>query len=353
MKILVIELWGIGDFVLASGALCVLKSNFPNSKITLLAKKHAKDILTNNKSVDEFVTFDFPWTKFKGKYCFWRWDWIGLFRLIRRLRLEKFDLAIDARGDVRNNILSFLIEAKKRVGYNWTGGGFFLTDVVKADKSKLHRVDAWGYLLEYLGLNNIDVKPVISISQEEEKWAEDFLRRRGVNKDKLLVGIHPGAGIKTRCWSLERFVGIAGYLRQKNIQVIFFVEPEGYGENVVLPKGCPRIKVDLGNYTAIAKNLDFLICNDGGAMHMATAAGTPVVAIFGPMKPEWFGPCGKDNIVIIRKNVPCRPCFDYCKYKEAYCLTDIAEGQVIEQVEKMLDKIKNKKNAAIRKKHSS
>jgi ADP-heptose:LPS heptosyltransferase len=194
-----------------------------------------------------------------------------------------------------------------------------------------------------LGIKNVDLKPAINLLQEEEKWVEDFLRSEGINKDKLLVGIHPGARIKTRCWPLERFVKIAGYLRQKDIQVAFFIEPGGYGENVNLPEGCLMVKADLREYMAIAQKLDFLICNDGGAMHMATAVGTPVIAIFGPTKKEWFGPYGDNNIVVMQEGIFCRPCFDYCKYKESYCLTGITEKQVIEKVDKMLDIIKGKK----------
>jgi ADP-heptose:LPS heptosyltransferase len=339
MSILIIELWGIGDVVLASGVLRVLKNNFPDSKIALLAKKHAKDILANNKTVDEFIIFDFPWTKFRGKYYFWKWDWIGLFKLIRLLRAERFDLILDARGDVRNNLLAFLIGAKRRVGYNWTGGGFFLTDVVKANRNKLHRVDAWATLLRYLGLKDSDLKPIVNLLPEEKEWADVFLESNGIDRNKPLVGIHPGARIKTRCWPLERFVKIAGYLRQKDIQTAFFIEPGGYGENVSLPEGCLKVKVDLRKYMAVVKKLDFLVCNDGGAMHIATAVGTPVVAIFGPTEQEWFGPYGDNNVVVIREGISCRPCSDRCRYKESYCLTSIAVNEVIGGVEKMFNKI--------------
>jgi ADP-heptose:LPS heptosyltransferase len=346
-KILVIELWGIGDVVLATGVLRALRKNYPSAKINILAKEHAKTILSSSNIVDKFIIYDFPWTKFRGKYCFWKWDWIGLFRLIKRLRSEKFDLVLDARGDVRNNLLVFFTGAKRRVGYNWTGGGFLLTDVVKVEKNKLHRIDAWGYLLRYLGLSSVDAKPAIDIPQEEKKWADDFLRNKGINKANLLVGVHPGAGIKTRCWPLRRFVDIAAYLRQKGVQVVFFIEPGGYGDDIRLPEGCLKIKVCLCKYMAIVKDLDFLICNDGGAMHIATAVGTPVVAIFGPMEQEWFGPYGEDNVVIMKDNVSCRPCSDYCKHKEPYCLTGITEEQVIKQVDGVIDRIRKEKNGAI------
>ncbi len=130
-KILVLELWGIGDVVLSTGALRQLKKNFQGAEIVLLAKEHAREILFNNWDVDRVITFNFPWTRFKGKYILWAWDWLGLIKLIRQLRRERFDLVIDARGDIRNNFLSFVIGGRKRVGYDWTGGGFFLTDITQ------------------------------------------------------------------------------------------------------------------------------------------------------------------------------------------------------------------------------
>ncbi|MDD5691543.1 MAG: hypothetical protein PHC37_07630, partial [Candidatus Omnitrophica bacterium] len=85
-KILLLELWGIGDIVLASGVLKQLKRSFPKVEIVLLAKEHSKEVLFYNSSIDRIIAYDFPWTKFSGKYLLWTWDWIGLFMLIKRLR---------------------------------------------------------------------------------------------------------------------------------------------------------------------------------------------------------------------------------------------------------------------------
>ncbi len=343
-KILVLELWGIGDIVFASGVLRVLKKSFPYSEVTLLAKKHAESVLLNDKSVDKFIVYDFPWTKFKRKYCLWEWDWFGIIRLIRQLRAEKFDLVFDARGDIRNNLLSFLVGAKRRIGYDWSGGGYFLTDIVKCSYKKLHRVDAWFNLLKHINIKDNVVDPVLAISKEEEKWGDEFLKSKEVNREKLLIGIHPGARIKTRCWPLERFSKVAYYLKQRNIQIIVFVEPDGYGQDMSVPEGCIKAKVNLREFIVLARKLGFLVCNDGGAMHLAVAVHTPVVAVFGPTDPVRFGPCGGGNAIVIKEDVPCRPCFDYCRHREPYCLTSITEEQVIKQVDAMIVRIRKINN---------
>lgn len=338
-NILFIEIWGIGDLVMGGHVFKKMKEVLPDARIFLLSKEYAREIFKADHFIDEYIFYDFPWTKFKGKYNLLRWDWLELFRLIKRLRAEKFDLILDARGDIRNNFLSFLIGGKRRIGYDWAGGGCFLTDVVRSNHNNLHRVNAWSNLLKYMGIQDSDVRPTVTISEQEENWADKFLKSKGIDKNRLLVGIHPGARIKTRCWSLEMFSKVAFYLGSINARVIVFIDPDGYGQDMPVPDNCIKVKVGLREFIVLTKNLDFLVCNDGGAMHIAVAVFTPVLAIFGPTDPTWFGPYGEENIVVIEKNIPCRPCFDYCKYEKPRCLIGIDENQVIEQVDIMVSRV--------------
>lgn len=336
-KILVLELWGLGDIVLVTPALIALRQSYPEARIVLLAKKRAMEILQHSSLVDEFITYDFPWTKFRGKYKFWQWDFRGLLKLINKLRKESFDLALDARGDFRNNLLSFLISSKRRIGYDWTRGGYFLTDVVSLGYEGLHRVDAWLNLLKYLGTGTDSVAPRLYLSENEDKWAEDFLADNAITPDDLVIGIHPGGRIKKRCWPLDRFDKVANYIKDKyNAKIIVFIEPDGYGGALVMNEHFIRAKLSLRELISVFSKLTILVCNDSGPMHIATAVDTPVVAIFGPTNPVWFGPYGDKHTVVIQGNIECRPCYDYCKYKEPLCLTSITVEDVLNQVDATL-----------------
>ena len=336
-KILVLELWGIGDIALVTPALIALRQRSPEAKIAILAKKHAMEILQHSSLVDEFIIYDFPWTKFKGKYRFWQWDFRGLLKLINRLRKESFDLALDARGDFRNNLLSFLISSKKRIGYDWTGGGYFLTDVVSLGYEGLHRVDAWLNLLKYLGISTDSVTPRLYLSEDEDKWAEDFLADNAITPDDLVIGIHPGGRIKKRCWPLDRFVKVADSIKDKyNAKIIVFVEPDGYGDALAMNKYFVHAKLSLRELISVISKLNLFICNDSGPMHIATAVDTPVLAIFGPGDLEAIGPYGKGHNIVIKDGFSCRPCYDYCKYKEPLCLTSITVEDVLNQVDATL-----------------
>ena len=147
----------------------------------------------------------------------------------------------------------------------------------------------------------------------------------------LVIGIHPGAGVKTRCWPIDRFAKLGEHLKDAyNARVIVFIEPEGYGEDFPMQREFIKAKVSLQEMVALIKKIDILLCNDSGAMHIAIVVDTPVVAIFGPGDVKRIGPY-KDTVVsIIRKDFACCPCFDNCKYDRALCLDAIQTEDVME-----------------------
>jgi len=344
-KILILELWGIGDLVMMSSVLKPLDDVFPEARITLLSKETGKALFKRDPCLDEIITFDFPWTSFKGKYKTWKWDWVGLIRVIMALRKDNFDLILDARGDIRNNLLSFLIGGRRRIGYDWTGGGYFLTDIIHSDLNSEHRVDSWVCILNYLNIKNLDVRLSLHVSEEQEKSCDDFLKAHGVESGGLLVGIHPGGAVKLRCWQLERFARVAAHIREVHKGKIFvFVEPSGFGENIPIEGDFIKIKVALSELPTFIKKMNLLICNDSGAMHIATAVGTDVIAIFGPGEVGSIGPYNLGRAeVVMKENVDCRPCFDHCKYNSPFCVDEVKVGDVVEAAERAIKKVNDRR----------
>src|SRR6476660_8012123 len=129
-KILVVELWNIGDVVIATTSLQALRARYPDAWITFLGKPHAEEVLRGSDLVDEVITFDFPWTSETEKYRSSRYDRIAMKALVRRLRDEKFELSVDCRMDFRSNLVTYAARAKRRVGYAFGGGTFLLTDAI-------------------------------------------------------------------------------------------------------------------------------------------------------------------------------------------------------------------------------
>ena len=149
-RILVVELWGIGDVVLATPVLAELRERFPEAKISLLAKPHARELLEGSGLVDEVIAAAFPWTAHTRKYAPTRYRRAGLWRLFRELRARRFDVSLDARRDLRSNLVTFLSGAARRIGYDFGGAARLLTDVVPSGAQDGHRIDDWMRVLEPL-----------------------------------------------------------------------------------------------------------------------------------------------------------------------------------------------------------
>lgn len=146
-RILVIELWLLGDVVLMTPMLRALRERFPGAEITVLAKPHAEELLRESGLADKIITFDFPWTAKADKYKPSRYDRRLVRDLIRRLRGENFDLAIDGRMDARSSALAYATGAPTRIGYDFGGGGFLLTHALRASPDDHHRAHDWLKLL--------------------------------------------------------------------------------------------------------------------------------------------------------------------------------------------------------------
>src|SRR5690242_13595418 len=112
-KLLVLELWGLGDLVIATRFLQAASNNF---EVTLLAKPYAQDLAKRFLPSIEVVTFTAPWTAFRHKYRLLRWPWRELVRL-RKLSAKRFDIGLSARWDPREHLVLRFLGARRRFGF--------------------------------------------------------------------------------------------------------------------------------------------------------------------------------------------------------------------------------------------
>jgi heptosyltransferase-2 len=82
-------------------------------------------------------------------------------------------------------------------------------------------------------------------------------------------------------------------------------------------------QLTVGELVHVMGRMDLLLCNDSGPGHLAASCGRPAIVMFGPTDPDWFRPFGDIHRVIIRDICEWRPCFDYCKFPEPYCMTKL------------------------------
>lgn len=339
-SILVIEPWGIGDVVLATPLLTALRHHFPEARVSLLAKSHAKALLAGSGLVDEIVEYDFPWTAFKEKFRLERYNWSELRALVRYLRTLDVDVSIDARRDSRSNLISYLAGARCRIGYDFGGGAHLLTHALPSGLQNEHKVSDWLSLLSPLvPAISADFKPTLTVSDEERKQARAELDSLGFSRDQPLIGIHPGASHALRHWDPRKFGEVADAITSRGAQVVVFGAKDDASEGVRSANAVRTIRTDLREFMALVSQCDSLVCADSGPMHVAGALGVPVTAIFGPQRREWYGPMGEVDEVVQLDNVECRPCFDNCIFSSPICMDGVDAAQVVRALEGQLGRV--------------
>jgi ADP-heptose:LPS heptosyltransferase len=318
-KLLIVELWGLGDLAIATPFLRVAAEKFD---VTLLAKPFARDLQPRLWPGVRVETFIAPWTafKFKNKYQFWRWPFWETGRLRRRLAENHFDFGLSARWDPRDHLLLKMFGAQNRLGFPRVQSRIFLTQPLARPRPEAHRYESWRVLARALELS---LPPREKIFVPAARSHETIL-------------LHSGAGQPIRVWPLEKYKQLAVRLRQKKFPVQIVCDPdqrEWWLNSGETEAATPR------NVTELIAQIDragAFIGNDSGPGHLAAMCGVPTFTIFGPQLPEWFAPLHPASEWIEGKPCPYKPCSDYCRFATPFCLWNLGEEEVFMRVEKFL-----------------
>ena len=300
--VLVIELWNIGDVVLAMPFLAQLRARFPKARVTLLARPHARALLEGTGLVDEIVETDLTWRHADRNAAPLSYNWHELLRVRRELGARRFDLAFQCRMLVRERLILAMSGATRRVGYAFGVGDRTLTDALPVDDPDRHRVDDWMRLLLPFGGPVAAEEAALVVTPEERSRADARLAALGLGPEERIVGIHPGASVPEKRWPLDRFAVVAQALAARaGHRVLAFVEPGGYGASLATIPGVVALgEVSLRELVALLARCDTLVCNDSGPMHIAGALGVPTVAVFEPGIARWFAPLGAGHEIVER-----------------------------------------------------
>jgi heptosyltransferase-2 len=307
-RVLVVELWNIGDVVLAIPFLAQLRALFPAARITMLARPHAKTILAGTDLVDEFIETELGWSERATRFNPLGYNWSELRRVRRELRGRRFDIAFKSRMHIREHLVLAISGATRRVAFAFGHGDRVLTDAIPIGDPNRHKTADWLELLKPFGGRVAGAAPRLKVDEAERRWAAAFLAEHGISANDRVVGIHPGASVPAKRWPLDQFVQVAEVLAQRpGAKVLAFVEPrvlpasrfplpasrlEGYGDALARLDGVIAAKVNLRELIALIQRCDVLVCNDSGPMHIAGALGVPTVAVFASGIEQWFSPLG-------------------------------------------------------------
>lgn len=321
-KLLVLELWGLGDLTFSTP---VLRAAAARYDITLVGKAHARPLLGPTFPEIDFLDFEAPWTAYRDKYRLWRWDWRRFLVLLARLRRRHFDAAISVRNDPRDHLFLRLAGARTRYGFPVRGSSAFLTHPLVHTHPRQHKVEDWRDLGRALGLPGM----------ETAGPALDHARYRSPRVDAIFAGLtkpvlclHPGARIAVRRWPEQNFAYVVERLRREfDFHLLLIPDPDGYGRNLAPLADCVLPPLSVSELVDVLGRVELLLCNDSGPGHIAASCDRPAIVLFGPTDPDWFRPWGEQHHLVIRDICPWRPCFDYCKFSEPYCLTKVLPEQ--------------------------
>ena len=324
-NVLIIKLRYIGDVLLATLTVRAIKAARPDVRVTMMVNRGTEDVLSGNPDIDEIVILD------KGSLA-------AQFQLIAGLRRRRFDTVIDLTDGDRAAFLSWISGAPVRIGFNdehrWRGR--FYTRVVQPAPGVQHRIDRDLEALKPMSIQADSRDPQLWLTPEDANSADQLLDQLCAQRAQSIVILQPGARYWFKAWPPERFAELADRLTfQYGCQVLIGgsrQEGDLAQEIRQMAKSSPIImagRTTIKQFAAIAKKSALFVGNDSGAMHIASAVGTPVVALFGPSSPLEWGPRGGATEVIY-KGLDCRTCFHpTCQRGAQNCMKLIAVDEVM------------------------
>jgi heptosyltransferase II len=332
MKILVRAPNWVGDAVMCIPALEAIRRSGPGDEISILARPAVADLFAGQPFADRILEYDHR-ERHRG--------WLGRESLIRELRREKFDVAVLFQNAFEAAWLAWRAGIPGRVGYARDARGPLLTkaiDVPKDGEIPRHESHFYMELLRRAGW--IEVRGEIGstrllIPQSAVDAAESALRKAGAREGGWRCAIAPGASYgAAKCWPAERFASLADRLISEcGADVIFFGTPgeKEIAARILSAMKCRAISLvgetSMRELPALFSVCSVFIGNDSGAMHVAAAAGLPVIGIFGSTDPEGTSPVTK-QFTLIREAPSCSPCFLRRCPVDHRCMTRIAVESV-------------------------
>ena len=351
-RILIINIFGIGDVLFTTPLISNIKNNIPDSFIGYVCNKRAAAILVNNPKVDKIFIYekdDYRDIAKKSKVELVK----KIFYSLAEIKKENFDLVIDVSLNKYASFLMWLVGIKKRVGFNYKNRSPFLTRKIKLDGYEgKHVIEYYLGLLESLGFPITSRQLEVFIPDEDRAWAEALLKKNNIADNDSLIGIVPGGGASWgkdavyKRWPPERYAQLADKMVEKfSAKIILLGDTleKDLCQRVAQAMRHGRLEItgqtSVGQFAALLAKCKLAVVNDGGPLHVAVAAGTKTVSIFGPVDENVHGPYPRQGHAVVIKDIACRPC--YRRFRKAdcehhNCLNLISVEEVLEKVEQTL-----------------
>lgn len=328
MKILVVKLSSFGDTLHALPAVAALKQHY-GAEVHWAVQPNFASIVRCFACVDKVIEIPRP-SKLKE-----------YFKALNAIhKSDEYDMVIDFQGLMKSALVARAARSKKRIGPSFAREGsplFYHALAGKRNKNR-HAIEECYDILSYLGISiPLEPKYPLTLPQYDLQYDDS-------TEAKLHIAIAPKSRWETKDWPIDRFALLAERLERELDAIVYVIG--GPGEKELGNKIIASTKqgVNLCGVTSIPqtmsvlKQMDILVSNDSGPMHMGVATGVPVIVPFGPTSPERTGPFGSSNIVV-QTNV-CPPCRKrVCPKGTMECMSSISVDMVYDAIRSMLERL--------------
>lgn len=329
-KILLIKLRGIGDVVCSTIVLDNLRDEFPNAQIDFLTEKPSSFGLRGLNQIDNVLIFD----KKKLK---------NIIKLAWIIRKTNYDLVFDFFCNPSSAQITFFSGAKYRIGFPLRGRKYAYNFYGPEERSTWHNAILHLKVLEKFGLNTIHRTLHFSLDKNSVLFAEKYFNETFTNND-FVVGICPTGSWASKKCDAEKFAEIAELVIKKYNATILILWGKGDeidGEKLfglLKDKSVYAPETSILEMSALISKCNFLIANDSGPMHIATALGTPVLSIHGPTAPELQGPFGEKHEWINLPELECIVCNLLECTKNHECFLNLSNEKIMQKIESLVIK---------------
>lgn len=305
-RILVIKLSALGDVILSLPSLVSLRRAHPDAWISVLVGRKSRPIARRSEAVDDVITFD---DSAKPR-------WRAVWNAARILRREHFDWVIDLQNNRASHFLSYFSGAPLRAGYANRKWDFFLNRRAAVPPHELPPIEHQFEVLKKAGIEEFERRLELEPSTQDVETVRTFLGSQWVAPSQTLVGINPGASPRwpTKKWPVENFAKLCDELARRNIRVVITGSPDDAAlarELLALTKNKPVNAVGrttMPELAALIRRCQVFVSSDSAPMHIASAVGAPLIALFGPTDPRRHL-VQPERFQVFWKEISCSPCY--------------------------------------------
>jgi heptosyltransferase-3 len=341
-RILIIRLRSIGDIILLTPALRLLKEWRSDLQVSVMVEPRFRELLEGNPDVDEILE---PGTGSGfGKI-------VARFRVVQELRRRGFSLCLNLHGGPTSTLLTRASGAQRKAGFEHfrsrRGYDVLIPDArIILEQTSIHTAEHQASALFYLGMPRQEIpRARLAANPSNQNWWREKRATLGISAPREYVLIHPTALYATKQWPPEHFAKLGIYLeRELGLATLFSCGPgEGSALDAVeRAAGTVLRRVEgasLGQFAALLAEARLFVGNDSGPAHMAAALGRPVVVIFGSSSSQIWGPWPRQaGGRIVQNFYDCNPCpGDRCyRFERPECILSVGFEQVRTAVESTL-----------------